>query len=188
MESHYLQRLGQIYAGIDSFYSAAQRHYHFACQGCTESCCTTKFYHHTVAEEMYLAEGLKGLPEDEKAAVLSRAAETLRVYSSSPEDVQAMCPLNEQGLCVLYDHRPMICRMHGVPYEVHGRDLSVECGAGCSRFMRERALEGPGYFMFNRTIFYVEVAKLERELRDHLGFIGDYRKTVADMVVTILGR
>lgn len=173
---------------MDSFYIAAQSHYRFACTGCTESCCMTKFFHHTLVEEQCLAEGFAAMSDERKRNVLSRAAEVVRAYASSPEDVRVMCPLNEAGLCVLYDFRPMICRMHGVPYEVVGEDGSVEFGSGCHRFMAEKVSESTQYFMFNRTMFYREVASLEREVRASLGFSGEHRKTIADMLVDMSGR
>jgi Fe-S-cluster containining protein len=148
----------------------------------------TKFFHHTLVEEQYLAEGFASLSDDQKRNVCSRAVQVVKVYASSPEDVRIMCPLNEGGMCVLYEHRPMICRMHGVPYEMAGEDGSVEFGSGCHRFMAEKASETTHYFMFNRTMFYREMAKLEREVRASLGFSGECRKTVADMLVDMCGR
>lgn len=182
----YLARLAEIYKAIDNLYDAAMRHYNFSCEGCTDNCCVTKFYHHTNIEGRYLAEGLKRLDEDKKKEILSRAEDVVKIHNSSPEDVRAMCPLNENGLCIAYEHRPMICRIHGVPYQMFKKNMSIEFGTGCYRFINEKLNENMQYFMFNRTVFYVEMAKVEKELRETLNLAGDYKKTTAEMVVSIL--
>ncbi|MEW6116676.1 MAG: YkgJ family cysteine cluster protein [Nitrospirota bacterium] len=181
-----LQRIREIFNAIETIYSAAQNHYRFSCEGCTDNCCVTKFHHHTLVEELYLAEGLKRLDEEKKKEIIKRAEEVAAVHQASPEDVRVMCPLNENGLCIMYEHRPMICRIHGVPYETHKRDTSIEYGIGCHRFMSEKIQEGLKYFPLNRTMFYVEMARLEKEVRELLNYTGDYRKTTAEMILSIL--
>ncbi|MGE5239862.1 MAG: hypothetical protein ACM3ON_13800 [Chloroflexota bacterium] len=183
----FLKRLEQIYGAIDSFYAAAQNHYRFSCSGCTDSCCATKFSHHTLIEEHYLAQGLLALDEAERDEVLARAEHVVGVYALSPDDVRIICPLNVEGLCTLYQYRPMICRMHGVPYEVARADGSVEFGGGCHRFMSEKAHDGTHYFMFSRTMFYSEMARLEGDVRVRLAFQGRVDKNVAQMIVDALG-
>ncbi|MBZ0155482.1 MAG: YkgJ family cysteine cluster protein [Alphaproteobacteria bacterium] len=182
-----LQRIEEIFRAIDTLYAAAQRSYGFSCEGCGDNCCSTKFHHHTFVEELYLAEGLKELDKERRRELLSRADEVARIHSASPDDVRVMCPLNEGGRCSVYGHRPLICRVHGIPYEMHGRDMSVEYGTGCHRFMSEKVKEGMKYFPFNRTMFYVEMARLEKAVRESGGFMGaSYGKTTAEMVQSIL--
>lgn len=183
-----LARIAAIFRAIDSMYEAAMRHYRFSCEGCGDNCCTTKFHHHTLIEELYLAEGLKRMDAEKQRELLARAREVVDLHNASPEDARVMCPLNENGLCIVYEHRPMICRIHGVPYETHRQDMSFEYGIGCHRFMAEQVREGVSYFPLNRTMFYVEMAKLEQETRALLSFSGDYRKTTAEMALSILGR
>ncbi len=37
-------------------------------------------------------------------------------WTEMPEDDQTPCPLlGDDGLCLVYDFRPMICRLHGIP-------------------------------------------------------------------------
>lgn len=182
----YLTRIAEIFKAIDIIYDAAIKHYGFSCKGCSDNCCVTKFHHHTLLEELYLAEGLKRLDEAKKKAAVARAEEVVSIHNASPEDIRVMCPLNEKGLCMVYEHRPMICRIHGVPYEMHNRDTSIEYGIGCHRFMDEKVKEGIKYFPLNRTMFYVEMARTEKELRESIGFTGDYSKTTAEMVLSIL--
>jgi len=181
----YLKRLEEIFGAIDSMYSAALDFYEFGCSGCTDNCCRTKFHHHMLAEELYLAEGLGLLGADKRAEIISRAGEVVRIHNASPEDVRVMCPLNEEGLCILYAYRPMICRIHGVPYEMQKRDGSVEYGIGCYRFMEEKVNEDMGYFMFNRTMFYIEMANVEKEARKNLNYTGNYSRTTAEMILDI---
>ena len=183
----YLDRIRNIFRAIDSIYNAALDHYGFSCEGCADNCCVTRFSHHTLIEELYLAEGVKTLDDDRKRAVVARAGEVAKSHAATDDDPRVMCPLNEDGLCILYEHRPMICRIHGVPYEMHKRDMSVEYGVGCHRFMDEKVTEGLKYFPLNRTMFYVEMARLEKEVRERLGFTGNYSKTTAEMILSILG-
>ncbi|WP_333655960.1 YkgJ family cysteine cluster protein [Dissulfurispira sp.] len=185
MDKH-LTRLAEIYKAIDNLYDAAMRHYDFRCEGCVDNCCVTKFYHHTNIEELYLSEGLKKLDEDKKKEILLRAEDVVKIHNSSPDDVRVMCPLNEKGLCIVYEHRPMICRIHGVPYQMFKKNMSIEFGTGCYKFINEKLNENMQYFMFNRTVFYVEMAKVEKELRESLNLTEDYKKTTAEMVVSIL--
>lgn len=181
-----LKRTEEIFRAIDSIYSAAGQFYGFTCQGCGDNCCVTKFHHHTFIEELYLAEGLKRLDEENKKDIIARAENVVKIHNASPEDVSVMCPLNEKGMCILYEYRPMICRIHGVPYEVHKRDMSIEYGIGCYRFMSEKVGEQMKYFPLNRTMFYVEMARLEKEARERFDFKGDYSKTTAEMILSIL--
>lgn len=180
----YLDRLSEIYRAIDRAYSEALRHYSFSCDGCPDNCCVTKFHHYTLAEELYLAEGFRKLNEAELRAIASRAENAAKMHNSSPEDMRIMCPLNENGLCVLYKFRPMICRIHGVPYELF-RNFKMEYGDGCYRFIMEKE-NAPKDFRINRTPFYLEIAQVERETREELNFTGRYKKATAEMVLSII--
>lgn len=180
----YLDRLSEIYRAIDRAYSEALRHYNFSCDGCPDNCCVTKFHHHTLVEELYLAEGFKKLDEAELGVIILRAQNVAETHNSSPEDIRIMCPLNENGLCVLYEFRPMICRIHGVPYELF-RNFKMEYGDGCYRFIMEKENVSKD-FRINRTNFYLEIAQIEREVREKLNFTGRHKKTTAEMVLSII--
>ncbi|MBI3377991.1 MAG: hypothetical protein HY035_06300 [Nitrospirae bacterium] len=180
----YLDRLSEIYRAIDSAYSEALRRYSFSCDGCPDNCCVTKFHHHTLVEEFYLAEGLKKLDEAGLRATASRAENAAKIHNSSPEDIRIMCPLNENGSCVLYEFRPMICRIHGVPYELF-KNFKMEYGDGCYRLIMEKE-NAPKDFRINRTPFYLEIAQIEREVREKLNFTCRYKKTTAEMILNII--
>jgi hypothetical protein len=94
-----------------------------------------------------------------------------------------MCPLNESGLCRLYAHRLMICRMHGVPSSLtlpDGRRLSFP---GCFR-CQEILGKPEGLPTVDRTALYRELAALEAELlgpRKNLR--PKVKMTIAQMIV-----
>ena len=74
-----------------------------------------------------------------------------------------MCPLNENSSCVLYEFRPMICRIHGVPYELF-RNFKMEYGDGCYRFIMEKE-NAPKDFRINRTPFILKLLRLKGSQR-----------------------
>ncbi len=180
-----LKRLSETYRAIDESYAEVQAHYEFSCKGCPDNCCATKFHHHTLIEELYLAEGLKILGESKTGDIIARAANVAKTHESSSEDVRVMCPVNDGGRCIVYEHRPMICRIHGVPYELF-RNMRMEYGDGCYRFIEGKAgIEKS--FRLKRTGFYFDIAMLEKELREQRNFTGRYKKTTAEMILSIAG-
>lgn len=52
-------------------------------------------------------------------------------WTDMPEDDQESCPLlDQEGRCLVYASRPMICRLHGLPHiDINGEDFS---GVVCS--------------------------------------------------------
>jgi Fe-S-cluster containining protein len=181
----FLERLKQIYAAMDQAYHRAADAYGFSCDGCADNCCRTRFYHHTIIEYIYMAEGLNSLTPKEQNEVKSRALsvvdETTREDGSGAV-VRLMCPLNVDELCILYDHRPMICRLHGIPHELQKPGQKPAYGPGCVTF--DRRCGHKGYLKFDRTPFYREMAMLEQEVKQALGFDGKIRMTVAEMIVS----
>jgi Fe-S-cluster containining protein len=120
---------------------------------------------------------------------LARAEEAKRTYQL--QDLhggsgRVMCPLNFNGLCGLYDHRPMICRLHGIPHRLHKPGGPEQKGPGCGRFHKETQAGDHYGHEFDRTEFYSGMAAIEIGLRRRLNFRGRYRKTIADMVLDIL--
>lgn len=178
-----LEGLEEIYSGIDSLYESARRAYGFGCKGCAESCCFTRFDHYTIIEEAYRLSGFDRLPSERKRHFVRRASSVVEAYESAGDEARTAGPLYEKGLCVLYAYRPMICRMHGVPYLTFRQDGAVEYGAGCSRFMSDHAGKDFVFYPFNRTMFYHEVARIERDMRAATGVSTVQRKTIADMLL-----
>ena len=179
-----IDRLKQIYAGMDRAYNRAADHYGFVCDGCRDNCCRTRFYHHTIIEYAYLLDGLKTLNSEKQNAVKSRALavvdEVARVDKSATA-IQRLCPLNFDELCILYPYRPMICRLHGIPHELQKPGQNPVYGPACETF--DRRCGRKGYFLFDRTPFYRDMAILEQDVRQALGFTGKIKMSVAEMIV-----
>ena len=72
-------------------------------EGCDGCCRHVSIF---PVEAVALAEALGGLPAEQAAHIreLARAASTVDA-----------CPLLENGRCLLYSARPIICRTHGLP-------------------------------------------------------------------------
>jgi Fe-S-cluster containining protein len=190
LEGHaeFLSRLAGIYAGMDEAYGRVASHYGFGCQGCQDNCCTQRFQHHTLAEFFYLFEGLRNSDEALAREMLSRAREVVVSYhaeAGTGRVLALMCPANFEGLCRLYEHRPMICRLHGLPHEFRRPDGFTARGGGCLRFQQMNPDEA---LRVDRTEFYRALAMLEGELRGRLGYSRRYGKTTAEMLVDMAGQ
>ena len=184
VDTVFLDRLRQIYAAMDRVYNRAAGHYEFVCDGCRDSCCRSLFYHHTIIEYGYLIEGLKTLNHGKFKAVKSRARHVVDETAGADQSgttVRIMCPLNFDELCILYPYRPMICRLHGIPHELQKPGQNPVYGPGCETF--DHRCSHKGYFKLDRTPFYRQLAMLELEVKQALGFDGRIRLTVAEMVL-----
>jgi Fe-S-cluster containining protein len=179
------KRLKTIFAEMDRKYKQAADGYGFDCKGCEDNCCMTRFYHHTVVEYVYILKGFNALDNKTRHEVKRRAAEVCRKTISADEKgepVRLMCPLNFDGLCRLYAYRPMICRLHGIPHELHQSGREVVHRPGCGAFAE--AFHDKNYFKFDRTPFFIEMAGLEKEFKQVLGLNQKFKMTVAQMVNT----
>jgi Fe-S-cluster containining protein len=184
----YLERLENIFAAMDSAYDQAAAAYGFRCTGCEDNCCMTRFTHHTLLEYLSLHHGVAALSEEIRQSVRARAEEVCRRTAAAERQgdrLREMCPLNLEGLCIVYPHRPMICRMHGIPNTLHRPDGQVVTGPGCDEFSARCAKKSA--VVFDRTPFYRRVAELEGELRRRTGFTAKIRMSVAQMVVEVCG-
>lgn len=181
----FLDRLAGIYSAMDKKYQDAANYYGFQCSGCTNNCCFTRFFHHTLLEYLYIKEGYDTLVHKKQAEVLRRALAVCRETDAAGEremSVRIMCPLNFDGLCILYSRRPMICRLHGIPHELHRPGQGVISGSGCEVFMEQ--WKQNVNFKMNRTPFYAEMAALEKALREKVGMTQKIKFTVAQMIVS----
>lgn len=186
--SPFLQRLESIFEEMDAGYREVAAVYGFDCRGCEDSCCLTRFYHHTFLEFLNIQEGLKALAPTVRPAIFRRAQRVVAAYAEADRTGRKrpiMCPLNQSGRCELYVHRPMICRLHGIPHELHHPVRGVVVGPGCREFdttgCQARDLR------LDRTPFYAALASLEKELRAAMDLRLKIRLTVADMVVLTQG-
>jgi len=185
LRASFLERLQRVYTAMDAAYGQAAAAYGFVCNGCEESCCRTRFHHHTLIEYLGLREGFRQLPADRQAEIRERSAAVAEQHAqdlATGADSKPMCPLNAAGRCGLYAHRPMICRLHGIPHELHPPQRPPQLGPGCGEF--HRRCGRTNYHAFDRTPLYGELARLEAECRQALGLRRKIRMTVAEMLLT----
>jgi len=182
------ERISKLYLTMDLAYADAADYYAFHCKGCDRNCCEERFYHYTGAEHIFLAHGLACLGHDVKTGIFSRAYEVMRQYQLHDASLQAgraICPLNLEGSCILYEYRPMICRLQGIPHYIKKTGQSQKSGPGCHVFNEKILSENLSDFGFDHTPFYLEMAAIEIEIRNRLNYKGRYKKTVAEMLVDI---
>ena len=184
--NRFMDELSALYAAMDENFQTACARYRFECSGCVDNCCLTRFHHHTWLEYLYLRAGFLALTNADRAAVTARAA----AYAAGEMAVEArnespriMCPLNVDGRCMLYAYRPMICRLHGIPHELAPPGRPRVYGEGCIEF-KKRCGDQP-YVVFDRTPFYMEMADLERRLKETAGLSGKMKMTIARMLTAI---
>ncbi len=181
-------RVRDLYRKMDAAYDAAASCYDFRCEGCEENCCEERFYHHTLAEFLYLFHGIRLCDEDRRAEIFARARDVAGLYRLHDAEGNArrvMCPVNAGGRCSLYEHRLMICRLHGVPYRMKRPDGSETLGSGCHRVQWDLSREKIAACMVDRTELYRELADVEIGLRQLTGFNSRIRMTIAEMLCEI---
>jgi len=182
--SHFLYRLKVIYEAMDQKYQEAADYYGFYCEGCKDNCCLTRFYHYTLLEYFYILEGCSALEYDRRVEIRNRALEVCRKTDEADKKgmiMRLMCPLNFDGLCILYDYRPMICRLHGIPHELQRAGQNVIHSPGCDAFTEQNREKS--YFRFDRTPFYIKMAELENKLKHVAGINQKLKMTVAQMLI-----
>lgn len=170
---------------MDDAYVGASRQAGFSCDGCDGiKCCTVDLTVHTFAEMLYLRRGFSDLDEDLRLVIKQRLDEILKAKSEDPfgESYRnAVCALNFDGKCILYDHRPMICRLAGIPHVINKPNSTQVRSVGCSRFENYIKPNFPDVCV-DRTMFYREMAQLELSVIQELG-----RRTQSLTVAEILG-
>jgi Fe-S-cluster containining protein len=191
---HYLPLLGRLQAlfnEMDQAYAAVAKRYGFRCNGCEDNCCLTRFYHHTLLEYLFLAEGIRTLDAGARRAIHVQAlAVSAKTADAGHQNniLRIMCPLNQDGRCRVYRYRPMICRLHGLPHELRRPGGQVIRHPGCDRFFEQCRERGKtDYVRFDRTLFYRQMAVLEKELRLQTGYVEKIKLTIAQMLATIAG-
>jgi hypothetical protein len=181
----FIDRLKQLYVAMDQAYDTAASHYDFTCDRCRDNCCRTRFYHHTIIEYTYIIEGFKTLTPKKQNEVKSRAITVVNKLARIDDNeapVRLMCPLNFDERCILYPYRPMICRLHGLPHELKKPGQKTIYGPGCKTF--DHRCGRIDYVEFDRTPFYLKLAKLEQQIKQALGVTGKFKMTIAEMIVT----
>jgi len=163
LRSTLFEKLASLYSEMEESYNRTAGKIGLSCEGCTNNCCTSYFQHHTYIEWAYLWEGIRSSPGEKLREFMDRAGEYVRQCRSllaQGQSPRIMCPLNDNGLCQLYEYRLMICRMHGVPNSFirpDGKEISFP---GCFRCQElyKHLKEVP---VLVRTGFYQDLASLE---------------------------
>ena len=183
-------RLADLYLRMQAAYEATAAAAGLSCMGCGHNCCTSYFQHHTRVEWIYLHKGLSALPAPRRKEYERRAETYLaeaRPMVASGRAPAIMCPLNDDGLCGLYGHRLMICRLHGTRNSFAAPDGTRRTFPGCARFtslplVRDASEETVP--VLDRTPFYRELAGLEKELLARVGRpLPRVDLTLAEMIV-----
>ncbi len=172
------RQLGRLYARMDQAYAEIAGKLDFNCQNCSDNCCHQTFYHFTWIEYLYLLQGMAGMPEADRNAVLNDCRANCRAGPCQ----RPVCGANRQGLCRIYRHRPMICRLHGIAYRLTRPDKSQIRGPGCFRF--EACKDQGEPLELDRTEFYATMADLEQQLRRKIGISTRLKMTVSQMLLT----
>jgi hypothetical protein len=172
LNSALASQLAELYNEMEGRYQLVADNLHFSCTGCPDNCCDSYFLHHTYVEWAYLWQGFSSLPPAKQNTILARAASYVKqseMMLLRGERPNIMCPLNDQGLCMLYNHRYMICRLHGVPAQ-----LSLPDG---------RNFNFPGCFRCQEIVENLPAEKNPAPLQR-----SDLFKRLADIELTCIGR
>lgn len=186
MKTALFSKLSLLYARMEDAYAQVADKIGLSCHGCPDNCCNSYFQHHTYIEWDYLWDGIRSCSAEKQEVFLNRAKEYVeqsrRCFARGLRPT-VMCPLNDNGLCALYEHRPMICRMHGVPNSFVRPDGKKMSFPGCFRCQELCSVlkEMP---VLDRTGFYRDLAALEMAFVSPKGkSLPRVKLTLAEMLV-----
>jgi Fe-S-cluster containining protein len=136
------------------FITASRKNKVKCLRGCHE-CCSVGFFDITPLDALHLRESVKQLPPAVRDRVLAKANEQLDILEKkgafsrkdpllkshaaidaiSRRSAKMRCPaLDDNGACLIYDHRPHICRIFGPTIRGTRRVVRLD---GCGYFTRE---------------------------------------------------
>ena len=184
------RRLERLYRAMEEDYDRVAAQLSFTCSGCPDNCCDSYFLHHTYAEWAFLWQGYRQLPVEKQGEIMHRAEKAVqacRAALARGSRPLVMCPLNENGLCVLYPYRLLVCRTHGVPAAMTRPDGKRLVFPGCFRCqdivgaLKTKGVEIP---QVERTPLLWELVLLEQELLNEIRHrCPKVKMTIAEMLV-----
>jgi len=183
------RELADIYATMELQYDAVAGKVGLSCSGCPDNCCDSYFLHYTYSEWAYIWEGIRALDDETLEIILKRSkqyVEESRKILQRRERPKLLCPLNDEGLCTLYSHRLMICRLHGIPASMtrpDGQTLKFPGCFRCQEIIQENYQKETDVPFMNRTELLGRIAALESELlggKRHL--FPKVRRSIAEMI------
>ncbi len=181
----YLDRLSGLYAKMDQEYDRVATELDFSCNGCDDNCCDSLFIHHTYIEWIFLIRGIRQMAADVQARLVATSREYLgrmSMLKAKGEEPLAMCPLNQEGKCMAYGQRMMLCRLHGVPAKII-MPTGVEKRFGGCFFVQEKISGSNDFPEINRTPFLTELAVIERDLLTAAGPHPKVKLSIAEMII-----
>jgi hypothetical protein len=142
----HIRRYLELVASANRLFEAVHRE-HGHLMGCKPGCdeCCSVYYELSLIEA-FVINGMFDQVVSRSAArrALKRAESVEPLFLKAKEDlltapqdtatqaglqeaaarIRLQCPLNEEGGCVLYEYRPITCRLYGVPQKISGRVVS----------------------------------------------------------------
>jgi len=183
-------KLAALYEDMEAAYDGVAEQLGHTCDGCPDNCCDSYFLHHTYIEWAYLWHGIETLPADRQAQILERAAryelDSERLLGNGQRP-KLMCPLNDNGRCLLYRYRLMVCRTHGVPASMvrpDGKALAFPGCFRCQELVERLDLAESDIPVMARTELLRRLVVLEQEFmggRRHLA--PRVKRTIASMLL-----
>ncbi len=150
-----IHNYGKFLAMTTEQFGAATRKNKVKCKrGCHE-CCSSGFFDITLLDALHLRERLKKMPARIRKQVVDKANEQLDILekkgafsrkdpllktlptidSISRRSAKMRCPaLDDNGVCLIYTHRPHICRIFGPTIRGKRRAVLLE---GCGYFTND---------------------------------------------------
>jgi len=152
------------------------RHLHGARIQCGPGCsdCCSQLFQITEVEAAFLSAGVRTLPEVQQNQLRERAGRYLearaRLVSEKgeqeawgglpPEGTRLACPALDEGICTVYEWRPLICRKYGIPlYNPEKPDRVF----ACERNFRAGEEIEDGRLIQIQTALHAETKEMQRE-------------------------
>ncbi|MCF6248244.1 MAG: hypothetical protein L3J69_12920 [Desulfobacula sp.] len=175
--------LCDLYDRMDQSWNKIAKEVDFQCSGCKDNCCKSLFFHHTHIEKNYFLYGFSFLAPDKKIQFHKKAKQYVEKtfsHQKAGESQKIMCPVNENGYCLLYQYRPMICRLHGLPHEICRPGFDPIKGPGCDAGQ----FDEKNHFFLDRTPFYQQMARMEITFRSNMNSPGKIKETIAQILLS----